>query len=219
MELQILKLSDSSFSQYGQIIEGYDYKPLLWDLVELVNPPLDGTMYVPSFGPFEQLPIYHEFMERAFGGMPIQIGYCIGNNNKLDCLEYHRTSEINVFATDVILFVGLQQDIQHGKYKTENIEAFHIPAMTVLEFYATTLHNTPCNMPNQKCFYIAEVLPKDTNAPIASVKAANCDDKMLFAKNKWLMSLPGASSVHRGVYVGLEGKNIFVSLAGNLYYA
>ena len=43
--------------------------------------------------------------------MPIQIGYCNGNNNKLNGLEYHRDSEINIAVTDMVLMIGMEQDL------------------------------------------------------------------------------------------------------------
>ena len=39
------------------------------------------------------------------------IGYCNGKNRKLNALEYHRSSEVNVAVTDMILLTGMEQDI------------------------------------------------------------------------------------------------------------
>ena len=39
-------------------------------------------------------PIAEELKNNAYGGMPIQIGWCNGHNTKLNCLEYHRDSEL-----------------------------------------------------------------------------------------------------------------------------
>ena len=38
--------------------------------------------------------------EKGFGGLPVQIGYCNGSNVKLNALEYHRSSEIDIAVTD-----------------------------------------------------------------------------------------------------------------------
>ena len=62
----------------------------------------------------------------------------------LNALEYHRSSEANVAATDVILLLGQQSDITDDfKYDTAQLEAFFVPAGTAVELYATTLHYTP----------------------------------------------------------------------------
>ncbi len=38
--------------------------------------------------------------------MPVELGYCMGHNQKLNALEYHRSSEVNVSVTDYIVFLG-----------------------------------------------------------------------------------------------------------------
>lgn len=55
--------------------------------------------------------------------MPIQIGYCNGHNSKLNALEYHRDSEINIAATDMILMLGLLTDVNDDYiYDTANVK-------------------------------------------------------------------------------------------------
>ena len=44
--------------------------------------------------------------ERAYGGLEIQIGYCNGNNKKLNAVEYHRSSELDIAVDDLILLLG-----------------------------------------------------------------------------------------------------------------
>ena len=68
-----------------------------------------------------------------------------GDNHKLNGLEYHRSSEINIAVTDMILLLGSQQDVGTDfTYDTSKVEAFYVPAGTVVEMYATTLHYAPC---------------------------------------------------------------------------
>ena len=40
--------------------------------------------------------MYAELQKKGYGELPIQIGYCNGKNYKLNALEYHRSSEIDV---------------------------------------------------------------------------------------------------------------------------
>lgn len=64
----------------------------------------------------------------TYGEMPIQIGFCNGNNYKLNALEYHRTSEIDVAASDLILLLGWQADVEEDyTYDTSKVEAFCFP--------------------------------------------------------------------------------------------
>ena len=60
----------------------------------------------------QALPVMKDFTDSLYGGLPIQIGYCNGNNHLLNAVEYHRSSEINVAATDLILLIGSEQDIE-----------------------------------------------------------------------------------------------------------
>ena len=140
--------------------------------------------------------------------MPIQIGYCNGNNYLLNAVEYHRDSEINIAATDAILILGQEQDIEpDGTYETSRMEAFLIPAGTAVEVYATTLHYAPCNVAEDG-FKVVVVLPKDTNTEIDRVASGNPEDERLFARNKWLIAHPDAKI--EGAFNGLVGENLSV---------
>ena len=122
------------------------------------------------------------------GGLPIQIGYCNGNNHKLNAVEYHRNSEINIAVTDMILLLGWLPDVtDEFTYDTAKIEAFKVPAGTVVEMYETTLHYAPCNAADGG-FKCVVILPKGTNTPIDFTLAADGEDKLMTAKNKWLIA-------------------------------
>ena len=58
------------------------------------------------------LPIGRELSDGIYGQMGIQLGYCNGHNKKLNALEYHRDSEVNLAVTDLVLLLGRQQDIE-----------------------------------------------------------------------------------------------------------
>ena len=107
----------------------------------------------------------------------------------------------------VCLNRGEEQDIENGKYDTSKVEAFLVPAGTVIEVYATTLHYAPCNA-NDGGFKCVVALPKGTNTDIEKRAPKTEEDKMLFARNKWLLMHPEAAE--EGQYVGLVGENICV---------
>ena len=150
--MQIQKVTDASFRAYGKVLEGYDFSRLLKEM-EHTPLPSDDVIYVPSVEELEALPVAEELKNRAFGGLPIEIGYCNGNNKKLNALEYHRSSEINVAVSDAILLIGKQQDVEPDyTYDTSKVEAFLVPAGTAIEVYATTLHYAPCTVDDNEGF-------------------------------------------------------------------
>lgn len=69
---------------------------------------------MPGDSNLESMPEAELLSNNIYGGMPIQIGYCNGTNTKLNCLEYHRDSEIDIAADDVVLLLGRQQDAMGG---------------------------------------------------------------------------------------------------------
>ena len=137
--MKIQKVTDPAFRRYGKVLEGYNFGPLLKEMKHTPVP--EDVVYVPSAEELEALDVEKELKNRAFGGLPVQIGYCNGHNKKLNALEYHRNSEINVAVTDLVLLIGHQQDIGEDlTYDTSKVEAFLVPAGTGIEVYATTLH-------------------------------------------------------------------------------
>ena len=140
--MTIYDVTDEKFKKYGRIVQNIDFS----QLVEVINektPLPDGVAYEPSVAVLEELPVYQELSTKAYGELEIEIGYCNGHNELLNAVEYHRSSEINVAATDAILILGSQQDITDDfTYDTSLMEAFFVPAGTAVEVYATTLHFT-----------------------------------------------------------------------------
>ena len=204
--MEILKVTDKAFQSYGKVIQGIDVSDLLEALKETPQP--DDVVYVASDEKLEACPCVEKIGYSLYGGMPIQAGYCNGNNVLLNAVEYHRDSEVNVAQTDMILILGKEQDIEEdGTYDTGKMEAFLVPAGTVIEVYATTLHYAPCNVNGQK-FRAAVILPKGTNTEAPKPQNNTKEDKLLFARNKWLIAHEEAGI--EGAFVGLKGENLSV---------
>ena len=202
----IKKVTDIEFKKYGQVLKNYDFNELI-EKMETSPLPSD-VIYEPSISELEALEIAEEVRTREFGELPIQIGYCNGNNYLLNAVEYHRSSEINVAVTDLILLIGSQQDIEEDySYDTSKIEAFLLPAGTGIEVYATTLHYAPCNA-NKDGFKCVVILPRDTNLPLESKIKKSGEDALLFARNKWLIGHGDTDLGEQGAFIGLKGKNI-----------
>ena len=205
-KLTIYPVTDERFRKYGRIIEDYNGEALFSTMEQTPLP--NDVIYVPSDSNLEALPIMKQFQDGVYGGLPIQIGYCNGNNHLLNAVEYHRSSEINVAITDLILLIGMQQDISKDfTYETSKIEAFLVPAKTMVEVYATTLHYAPCNA-NDGGFRCVVVLPKDTNLELQVKPKDAKEDVLLTARNKWLIAHEDAKI--EGAFVGLVGKNLSV---------
>ena len=205
--MEIKKVTDPAFRRYGKVVENVDFTALVQELKK--TPCTQEVVYEPSVAELENLPVYKELQDVTYGEMPIQIGFCNGSNYKLNALEYHRTSEIDVAANDLILLLGCQADIEDGyTYDTSKVEAFLLPEGVGVELYATTLHYAPCNA-DENGFRCAIVLPDGTNQPLDENHFAGGEDKLLTAKNKWLIGHP-EGGLGEGCHLGLVGENICV---------
>ena len=125
--MKILSVNDPAFKKYGRIVDNVDFTGLVDAMKKTPLP--EAVVYEPSVAELEALPVMQELSNVVYGEMPIQIGYCNGHNTKLNAVEYHRDSEINVAATDAILMLGMLQDVEADHtYDTSKIEAFLVPA-------------------------------------------------------------------------------------------
>ncbi|MGI6110096.1 MAG: DUF4867 family protein, partial [Eubacteriaceae bacterium] len=137
-----------------------------------------------------------------------QLGHCDGHNTKLNCLEYHRDSEVNVGAQDFILLLAKEEEIENGKLDTDKVKAFRVPAGTLVEVYATTLHYAPCSAARGQGFQVLVALPRGTNEARPDLAALNDEDRTLWARNKWLLAHAESDEAAQGAFVGLTGDNI-----------
>ncbi|MDR3598070.1 DUF4867 family protein [Clostridium sp.] len=204
----IKSITDKEFKKYGHVLKNYDCSEILEKMKSTPLP--SDVIYEPSIKELEDLKINEELRKREFGELPIQIGYCNGNNYMLNAVEYHRTSEINIAVNDLILLLGSQQDIEDDySYDTSKIEAFLVPAGTAIEVYATTLHYAPCNA-GEDGFKCVVVLPRDTNLPLENKVEKIDEDALLFARNKWLIGHKDTDLGDQGAFIGLVGENISI---------
>ena len=177
-----------------------------------MTPVPEGTEYVPEQPELMALPVCGELSDRAYGGMPIQIGWCNGHNTKLNCLEYHRDSELNCGTEDFILLLARMDDIApDGTLDTGLVKAFRVPAGVLVEVYATTLHYAPCSAAKGAGFRVLVALPKGTNGPRPDIQVLNREDSMLWACNKWLLAHPESSEAAQGAPAVLRGENIDIA--------
>lgn len=208
--MKIYSVHDPEFVPYGKVLEGYDTKALL-NTLETATPLPEGVAYVPSQPELEALPIAGQLSANAYGGMPIQLGWCNGHNTKLNCLEYHRDSELNCGTADFILLLAKLDEVADGQLDTANVKAFLAPAGELIEVYATTLHYAPCSAQAGAGFKVLIVLPRGTNGPKPAITPLNDEDKTLWACNKWLLAHAGSTEAAQGAHIGLQGVNIDIA--------
>lgn len=204
--MKIYSVMDKEFAPYGKVLRGYDTTELM-NALDKTTPLPDGVEYVMSEASLECTAIFGELQNNAYGGMPIQLGWCNGHNTKLNCLEYHRDSELNIGLRDFILLVAKVDDIIDGKLDTSRVKAFRAGAGQVVEVYETTLHYAPCSAKKADGFKVVIALPKGTNGTMPNITAKNEEDKWLRACNKWLLAHKDASEASDGAYIGLTGEN------------
>ena len=205
--MKIYSVTDPDFKAYGKVLEGYDTAELL-EAMKRIDMPEEGTAYKPGIASLEACSIFDEFRDRAYGGMPIQLGMCWGHNTKLNCLEYHRDSEVNVGTKDFILLLAKQNEIEDGVLDTEKVKAFRVPKSMPVEVYATTLHYAPCHTCPHCGFRVAVVLPKGTNTDKPLFTPKSEEDSWMTARNKWLLAHPDSKEAKNGAHIGLRGENI-----------
>ena len=194
--LRLHTVGDPAFATFGRVVDGLEVSPLL-AAAHAVSLPQEGTQYTASEPTFEALPIAKKIADELFGQMPTQIGFCFGHNRLLNAVEWHTSSEINVAVTPLVLILGHTYSIQNGTLSSDKLTAFFVPAGTVIEVFATTLHFCPCEV-EETGFGCGTNTPCDT--PPA--------DKRMFRKNKWLLAHEdNAALIARGAVAGITGEN------------
>ena len=203
--MNLIPVTDVKFKKYGRVVKDVDFKELIEEMKKTPCP--EDVVYVASVPELEALPVFYELVERTYGEMLVQIGYCNGKNKLLNALEYHRSSEIDVAVSDLVLMLGKRADITEDfQYDSANVEAFLVPAGTAVEVFADTLHYAPCNT-EESGFRMVVILPKGTNLDLMKKhENATDEEKLLFGTNKWVIAHPDAKI--EGAFNGIIGENL-----------
>ncbi|TNF07278.1 MAG: DUF4867 family protein [Bacillota bacterium] len=208
-QLHIASIDDPSFKRYGQILNISDFSEVLEYLENQTEIPKINNFYL-AHDPHMQASIKHTgAIQNVFGNMPVEYGYVNGHNTKLNALEYHKSSEINVYLTPVVLMFARVEDLHNHTLETNKVAAFFIPENTAIEIFSQTLHFSPCKV-NDHGFKCGVLLPFGTNMEFIPQKVIyNKEDHLLFKTNKWIIVHPEHRPfVELGATVGLIGPNI-----------
>ena len=211
--MEIKSVFDKTFASYGQVHTGYDLEGLLKAMAAIPLPE-QGTDYRPAIPELEKAGCFRELEDRAFGGLPIQVGMCWGHNTKLNCLEYHRSSEFNVGTEPFVLLLAHQWEVENGVLDTDKVAGFYVPTGTLVEVYATSLHYAPCHVDEKSGFRVAVVLPRSTNTEKPELTEQPGESRRLWARNKWLLAHPDSAEAQAGAQVGLRGWNTDINERG-----
>jgi hypothetical protein len=200
--IPIFSVKDAEFLPYGRVLGGYEVSEIINEC-EKVKIPESGSAYKLSMSQLEKLDISGKLKTDCFGQMDIQVGMCFGHNKLLDGLEYHRSSEVNIAVTNMVLLLGKVYEMEDLRYASKNIKGFYVDKGKVIEVYGTSLHFCPCEVSSEG-FSAVVVLHKGTN----DLLDEEANDPLLFKKNKWLICHKKAGSlIERKVYPGIYGEN------------
>lgn len=206
-DFEIKEVTDSDFEKYGRILDSSLFEDAMRYL-ETSEVPETGNKYVAHDEGFHQSLKNTDIYDDIFGYVTLQYGYVNGNNESLNALEFHKSSEINITTTPIVLFLGDYKDIHDNEYHSTKLEVFYVPEKTVIEINAGVLHFSPCKV-NDEGFKCGVILPFGTNQEfVQSTYSKPIESKLLFKTNKWLLAhYENKSLLEKNAYPGLRGVN------------
>lgn len=171
--------------------------------------PEEDNVYIPRDSKMSLSPSAKEISRKVFGELSIQAGWNYGGNTRMNGMEWHKSSEVIVACTDLVLLLGNHADIENDCYDSAQAFGLYLQKGEAVELYPFTLHLAP--LPVQgKQFTAAILLPEGTNLPLSGgMKGA------LRAVNKWLLVHPdNKRGIALGGKIGITGENITLKALG-----
>jgi hypothetical protein len=226
--LTIREAEDPAFSAYGRLLDGRPFAGLAALADRITGIDQGGNRYVASLPELEAEPS-SALLSVLFGGMEIEVGYCNGPNSRLNGLEYHKSIEVDIAVTDLVLLLGRKRDIgADGIYDSRRVEGFFFPAGSAILLDPEVLHFSPCRA-LAGGFKCVVALPRGTNEALSPTELAaakalvrpeasrgfggEAEARLLFMRNKWLLAHPERTIlVERGAFPGIRGENLEVRL-------
>jgi hypothetical protein len=214
---RIQSIYDDSFKKYGAVVTGLSSDAIRAAAARIPMPEA-GVSYRRSIPELENTADFQGFLARYGGFKPIQAGLCWGYNTRMDCMEYHRASEVDIAVTDCVVMLGDRRDIDTGEvcaYDSGLVELFRVPAGATVELYATTLHYAPCQTDGAG-FRMIILLPDGTNADLPSgaldeALKSSGEHRLLWGVDKWLIAHPDTAEAKAGALAGIRGENLDIA--------
>ena len=207
--IHIHSVFDPEFQRFGEVLDVTEFVPLIEYLDKHTGVPVVGSEYVPHLDELGSVVSSIAVIHDTFGLVPLEYGYVNGNNSKLNALEFHKSSDINVWVTPLVLLLASINDIKNSAIHSSKVSAFYIPENTAIEVYSTTLHFSPCKVV-ESGFKCAVILPYGTNMEFIRAKGNQGKfSEFLFKTNKWLLNHPeNTRMVELNATNAILGENI-----------
>ncbi|MCF7924967.1 MAG: DUF4867 family protein [Candidatus Izimaplasma sp.] len=206
--LSVYDINNDRFKKFGRVLHQNHFIEAINYLKEHTTIPPNGNQYIAHDETFEKtLSTTTPYLD-VFGHVKLQYGYVNGHNQKLNALEYHKSSEINIAESSFVLLLGSSDDIRDNTFDTKQITAFYVPQGTVIEIYPRTLHFSPCKVMDSG-FKCGVILSYSTNMSFVHSSALEQnEDRLLFKTNKWLLCHQEHQKfVDLGAHIGILGTN------------
>jgi hypothetical protein len=168
--------------------------------------PAEANAYIPRDELLSASPAALTVARRVFGELPMQAGWNYGGNTRMNGMEWHKTSEVIVACSDVVLLLGSHADITNDTYDSTRTFGLYLQKGEAVELYPFTLHLAPLPVSGGR-FIAAILLPDGTNLPLSGgIKGT------LRAVNKWLLVHPeNKRGIELGGKAGILGENITIA--------
>jgi len=214
--LRIVHARSAEFAEFGRVLEKCPTAGLV-DWMSANVPIGDGVSYQRSVTNLEDLarPDGRTWRQWAsacfFGGAGAQAGWVAGRNTSLGAFEYHKSSELLVAATPLLLFLGRLSELENfERFDVAQVVGVVVDRGVALELYATSLHLSPL-MVDRGGFRAAIILPAGTNAPLEGADASlPGEEGLLRGERKWLLACAGSRQEKLGARVGMENLELIL---------
>ena len=210
-DLPLYSVHDREFRRYGAVFT-FEGQAALTDALRATPIPESGNAYVASEPSLEAVRANGALSETCFEGKAVQVGYCNGRGFRLNAMEYHRCSEINLTTTGLVLLLATPDKLRDGVLDAKDVAGFYLPPETAVEIYPMVMHFAPCRIA-ESGFNCLVVLEKGTNAPLDKVDTTlPGEDKLLWMTNKWMTCHPDSPQAEKGAYQGIRGENLALNI-------
>ena len=209
-DIDLLSIEDTSFLRYGRV---HHDRPVDDLLASLDRRPGIGAGVLRSVNEqHDACPAELASMVREiFGSAELQVESVQGRNTRLDALEYHKSVEVVVAGTDMVVLMGLVCDIvwPAGTFDVSRTRGFYVPRGTVYEVFPWCLHGTPVHVHEAEGFCCIVIQPKGAHAAIDFIPDMGGEGKLMRGRNTWLISYADeAGSAGTSTHRGLKGRTI-----------
>ena len=207
--IKIKPINDPAFKRFARVLKSEDFTEFFDYLENQTTVPEKDNYYIAHDPLMEKAVMHLDGIFHVFANMPVEFGYVNGNNSKLNALEYHKSSELNICLSPCVLMLARTEDITNNTLNTNHIAAFFIPKRTVIELHSLTLHFSPCKV-QPAGFKCGVILPFGTNMDFVKPNSLDIEEnQLLFKTNKWILVHPEHQKmISLGAHIGIIGPNI-----------